>query len=91
MFFVKKQAFYFSYSLVNQICPLLMEFTELTCSCKHVKKINQHLWIRSAVVMTTSKLHSTKSKLRFCAGSNLARTLTEICDGENRDSDLGWK
>ena len=34
------------------------------------------------VVITTAQLHSTKSELRFCAGSNPACGVLEICDGE---------
>ena len=37
------------------------------------------LWL---VVNTTAKLHSTKSELRFCAGLNPARGVSEIRDGE---------
>ena len=35
------------------------------------------------VVITTAQLHSTKPKLRFCAGSNPARGVSEIRDGED--------
>ena len=35
------------------------------------------------VVITTSQLHSTKPKFRFCAGSNPARGVSEIRDGED--------
>ena len=35
------------------------------------------------VVITTAQLHSTKSELRFCAGSNPACGVSEICDSEN--------
>ena len=38
---------------------------------------------RGVVVITTAQLHSTKSELRFCAGSNPARGVSEICDGED--------
>ena len=38
---------------------------------------------RGVVVITTVQLYSTKSKLRFCAGSNPARGAFEICDNEN--------
>ena len=38
---------------------------------------------RGAVVITSAQLHSTKYELRFCAGSNPARGVSEICDGEN--------
>ena len=35
------------------------------------------------VVITTAQLHSTKSELRFCAGSNPVCGVSEICDSEN--------
>ena len=38
---------------------------------------------RGVVVITTAQLHSTKPELRFCAGSNPARSVSEIRDGEN--------
>ena len=40
-------------------------------------------WRRGVVVITTAQLHSTKPELRFCAGSNPARGVLEICDGED--------
>ena len=41
------------------------------------------LWRRVAVVFTTAQLHSTKSELRFCAGSNPARGVSQIRDCED--------
>ena len=38
---------------------------------------------RGVVVITTAQLHSTKPELRFCAGSNPARGVSEIRDGED--------
>ena len=35
------------------------------------------------VVITTAQLHSTKPELRFCIGSNPARGVSEIHDGED--------
>ena len=35
------------------------------------------------VVIATTQLHSTKPELMFCAGSNPARGVSEIRDGEN--------
>ena len=35
------------------------------------------------VVITTEQLHSTKPELRFCGGSNPARSMGEICDSED--------
>ena len=40
-------------------------------------------WHRGVVVITTAQLHSTKPELRFCAGSNPARGVSGICDGED--------
>ena len=41
------------------------------------------LWRHGVVVITTAQLHSTKPELRYCAGSNPARGVSEICDGED--------
>ena len=41
------------------------------------------LWRRGVVVITTAQLYSTKPVLRFCAGSNPARGVLEIRDGED--------
>ena len=41
------------------------------------------LWRRIVVVITTAQLHSTKPELRFCTGSNPARGMSEIRDGED--------
>ena len=40
-------------------------------------------WRRGVVVIINPKLHSTKPELRFCAGSNPVRGVSEICDGED--------
>ena len=41
------------------------------------------MWRRSVVVLATAQVHSTKSELRFCVGSNPARGVSEIRDGED--------
>ena len=33
--------------------------------------------------ITTAQIPSTKTKLRFCAGSSPTCGISEICDGEN--------
>ena len=38
---------------------------------------------RGVVVITTAELHSTKPELRFCAGSNPVRGVSEIRNGED--------
>ena len=40
-------------------------------------------WRRGAVVIPTAQLHLTKPELKFCAGSNPARGVSEIHDGED--------
>ena len=41
-------------------------------------------WCRGIVVITTAQLHSAKSELKFCAGSNPARSVCE--NGVRMDS-----
>ena len=43
----------------------------------------QNDWRCGAVVITTAQLHSSKPELRFCTGSNPARGVSEIRDGED--------
>ena len=40
-------------------------------------------YIKELKHKTTAQLHSTKPELRFCAGSNPARGVSEIRDGED--------
>ena len=41
------------------------------------------MWRRGVVVVTTAQLHSSMPELSFCAGSNPARGVSEIRDGED--------
>ena len=41
------------------------------------------IWCRGVVVITSAPLHSLKPELRFCAGSNPVRGVSELCDGED--------
>ena len=43
----------------------------------------KNLWCRGVVVITTAQLHSTKPEPRLYAGSNPARGVSEIPDGED--------
>ena len=48
---------------------------------RHCPKLQ---WRSGVVVITsTAQLHSTIPELRFCAGSNPARGMSEICDGKD--------
>ena len=38
---------------------------------------------RGVVVITTAQFHSIKPEVRFCAGSNPACGMLEICDGDD--------
>ena len=40
-------------------------------------------WHRGVMVITTVQLHSIKLELRFCAGSNPDRDVSEILDGKD--------
>ena len=41
------------------------------------------MWRRGIAVIITAQLHPTKPELRFCAGSNPARGVSEIRDSED--------
>ena len=45
--------------------------------------MRKSLWRRGVVVITTAQLHSSKPEHRFCTGSNPARGVSEIRDGED--------
>ena len=56
--------------------------------CKRIERNSFALygvnwWRCGVVVITTAQLHSTTPELRFCAGSNPARSVSEIRDGED--------
>ena len=40
-------------------------------------------WRRGIVVMITAQLYSTKPELRFCRGSDLVCSVSEISNGES--------
>ena len=40
-------------------------------------------WHLGVAVITTAQLHSRKSQVIFCTGSNPACDVLEICDGED--------
>ena len=41
------------------------------------------MWCHGVVVISTAQLHSTKPEVKFCAGSNPTRGVSEICHGED--------
>ena len=41
------------------------------------------MWCSGVVVITSAQIHSTKPKLRSCAGSGSAGGMSEICDSQN--------
>ena len=67
------------------------QINPVTCSINFVLNFLGNLfenkykaaWRRGIVVTTTAQVHSTKSELRFCAGSNPACGMSEIRDGED--------
>ena len=48
-------------------------------------------WRHGALVIITAKFHSTKSELNFCADSNLACSVSDICYGENGSARNKWR
>ena len=56
----------------------IMIINKIRESCTRLFQIN-----RGVVVINTAQLHSTKPELKLCAGSNPARGMSEILDGED--------
>ena len=50
---------------------------------KYADLIWPNMWRHGVVVLTTAQLRSTELELRFCAGSNPARGMSEIHNGED--------
>ena len=66
--------------------PFVFELKEKSIETKTTRTLLSNYsqnWCLGVVVITTVQLHSTKSELRFCAGSNTACNVSEICDGED--------
>ena len=55
----------------------------VTLQGTRLRHCHGELWHRGVVVITTAQLHSTKPALSFCAGSNPARSVSEINNGED--------
>ena len=71
---------YFNVSHVSKTCMVFSPADdEATWSLLHF----YFLWHSGVVVITTAQFNLTKTQLRFCIGSNPARSVSEICDGQN--------
>ena len=67
-------------------------YTLLFLLINHWYKLHTNSILGGAVVIITVKLHSRKHELRFYAGSNSARSVWEIRNGEDLwGNGLGWK
>ena len=58
------------------------------CNCSFIIEKGLSIeWVAASaisnLVIATKQLHSTKPELRFYAGSNPARGVSQICDGED--------
>ena len=62
---------------------LYSQFSFITLSHYYGTTIMVQLWRRGVVVISTAQVHSTKPEFRFWAGSNPARCVSEIRDGED--------
>ena len=60
-----------------------MEMCGVADNISHLFPKRIESWHRGVVVITAAQLHSTKPELRLSVGSNTARGLSEICDGED--------
>ena len=67
------------------VTPIITHFMQLVSFYTPWK----YLWLytlytlQKPLIITTAQLHSTKPELRFCTGSNPARSVSEIRSGED--------
>ena len=70
----------------TSVCLLLKDYTWnfSMVVTKHKMIESRILWLYpvNTTGYSTAQLHSTKPELRFCAGSNSARVVSEIRDGK---------
>ena len=71
-------------SQISSLCSVLFHvlFWSLPSSVATFA-VTEVLWRRGVVVITTAQLHSRKPELRFCAGSNPTRGVSEIRECED--------
>ena len=66
---------------------MIKKLTRPNCSGKflhsHMGSFFIVTWGRGVVVITTSQFHSTTPELKFCAGPNPGRGVSEIGNGED--------
>ena len=64
---------------------LLKKLSKGTSKCDEITIFSYVILLGKigVVVITTTQLHSTKLELRFCACSNPAHSVLDICNGEN--------
>ena len=73
LFSILVNAVYVAKLLISGIVPSISVIYIIICLTRCL----------GVVVITAAQLHSTKPELRFCAGSNPARGVSEIRDGED--------
>ena len=91
---LKKDVFDERVKNVNSIkASVLVNKTDYIAKIKDIAdkipSITINLATTVVVVITTTRLHSTKAELRFCAGSNNAHDVFKICDGD-KFSQWSW-
>ena len=76
--------FNFKSKVISSNFNLKLDLNGSLCTTLCVIELNR-VWIfpGSILVVSTAQLHSTKPELKFCAGSNPARGVSEIRDGED--------
>ena len=70
---------------MHKFCKYFVKVTAAGLEPRTTQFINEHLWHLwhlGVVIITTTQLQSTKREPRFSAGSNPARGVSEIRDGE---------
>ena len=74
----QKDKWIFKRCLMNKSCLVLLYYWKVWGDGEQSPSS-----VCGAVVITTAQTHSSKSEIRFCAGSNPVRGVSDIRDGED--------
>ena len=91
LIYVKKILIAISSLVVMSFLHQLLDFALKSSKSATIKRLfsSANSWLCGVVVISTARLQPTKHEFRLCTGSNPARSVSEIYDGE--DNGPGWK
>ena len=83
IFYVLRESHFLSGILLILEVQIVWKISAFQSLNGSIEMLKSNFEFPNISIITTAQIHSTKSELRFCAGSNPARGVSEISDGED--------